>query len=548
MPLDVLPPGDAAGLLSRIVGAGRVAAEIDATGELVAACGALPLALRIAGAKLAARPSWPLAAMVRRLASTHDRLRELQAGDLSVRASVASSYESLPERPRRAFRLLALLGPADFAEWVVGALLGEPDASDVTSELVSRSLLTPLSADATGEPRYRLHDLLREYAAEGLDSEPGRDEALERLLAGWLQLAQLADAGLPPEPYFPPVAHVPGLAVVPEKTAEQLTANPAAWFASERINLMAAVEQACTADRLGLARQLASSQCAFQYIQDRHDDAERIWDMLLDQGERAQDSALSVNARLRIGISMTVRGDAAGAKSVFDHCVHAAEEMGAHELLAVALYWRASSAFDLDDAEQARLDSLRGARIAHRTGLPLAESLNLRLLGVTLVWGGRRGRSVRACERAVAIAGRLGGPFELAALHNLAFACTLTGQYDRAVTVCLRQIELSNQLGDVRREALSRGVLADAYYGLGKYDLAVESLLRALPVFHDHGTHRHHALCLVKLGYAYEQMAAYPLAIGYLRESVTRFRELRLASQTEQAQQALDRCRAASDS
>jgi len=56
IPLDVLPPDDAAGLLSRIVGAGRVAAELDATGELVAACGALPLALRIAGAKLAARP------------------------------------------------------------------------------------------------------------------------------------------------------------------------------------------------------------------------------------------------------------------------------------------------------------------------------------------------------------------------------------------------------------------------------------------------------------------------------------------------------------
>src|ERR1700677_2723174 len=146
--------------------------------------------------------------MVRRLASKHDRLRELQAGDLSVRASIASSYESLPERPRRAFRLLALLGPADFAEWVVGALLGEPDAGDVTSELVSRSLLTPLSADATGEPRYRLHDLLREYAAEGLDTETPsdsasdgageRDQALELLLAGWLQLAQLADASLPP--------------------------------------------------------------------------------------------------------------------------------------------------------------------------------------------------------------------------------------------------------------------------------------------------------------------------------------------------------------
>jgi hypothetical protein len=245
MPLDVLPPHEAAGLLSRIVGAGRVAAELDATGELVAACGALPLALRIAGAKLAARPSWQLPTMVRRLASKHDRLRELQAGDLSVRASIASSYESLPERPRRAVRLLALLGPADFAEWVVGALLGEPDAGDVTSELVSRSLLTPLSADATGEPRYWLHDLLREYAAERLTSAPNNegDLALGRVLAGWLQLASLADSQLPPEPYFPPLVLVDVADVVPDNEAARLTMDPIGWFAAERGNLLTAVEE-----------------------------------------------------------------------------------------------------------------------------------------------------------------------------------------------------------------------------------------------------------------------------------------------------------------
>jgi DNA-binding SARP family transcriptional activator len=191
MPLDVMTPEDAADLLVRIIGRPRVASERGAAAELVQACGALPLALRVAAAKLAARPSWPLPAMVRRLAGERDRLRELEAGDLSVRASIASSYESLPEGPRRAFRLLALLGPSDFAEWVISALLGEPDARDVTGELVGRSLLTPLGVDATGEPRYRLHDLLRDYAAERLDDEPAasKNEAMDRLISGWLQLA-----------------------------------------------------------------------------------------------------------------------------------------------------------------------------------------------------------------------------------------------------------------------------------------------------------------------------------------------------------------------
>jgi hypothetical protein len=125
--------------------------------------------------------------MARRITRSRSALAELEAGDLSVRASIASSYESLPERSRRAFRLLALLGPADFAEWVIGALLGEPDAADVSDDLVSRSLLTPVSADATGEPRYRLHGLLRDYAAERLcdDSAASIGAALERLHTYW---------------------------------------------------------------------------------------------------------------------------------------------------------------------------------------------------------------------------------------------------------------------------------------------------------------------------------------------------------------------------
>jgi DNA-binding SARP family transcriptional activator len=172
MPLDVMTPDDAVGLLARIVGSHRVAAEPRAAGELVQACGMLPLAVRIAATKLAARPSWPLAAMVRRITGRNGRLRELETGDLSVRASIATSYKSLPDHSRRAFSLLARLGPADFAEWVIGALLGEPDVADLIDELVGQSLLTPLGADSTGEPRYRLHDLLREYAAERLDDQP----------------------------------------------------------------------------------------------------------------------------------------------------------------------------------------------------------------------------------------------------------------------------------------------------------------------------------------------------------------------------------------
>jgi DNA-binding SARP family transcriptional activator/tetratricopeptide (TPR) repeat protein len=541
MPLDVLTADDAAGLLAKIVGTDRVSAALDDAEELVRACGALPLAVRIAAAKLAARPSWPVSAMVRRLTGSHRRLGELEAGDLSVRASIASSYESLPAVPCRAFRLLALLGPADFAGWVVNAVAGGDDAVDVAGELVSRSLLTPLGVDATGEPRYRLHDLLRDYASEQLALEPAgdADSALGRALEGWLQLASLADSLLPPEPYFPPADPVPANDVVPAAEAARLTADPIAWFTAERGNLLAAVELACGSGRVELAYQLARRQCRSQYLQDRQDDTERMWRLIT--GEAATD----VYAQLRIAASLVERGRSAEAILVLDRCAVAAETIE-EETLALVLYWRAACAWDVDDFDRARADASRGVCVARRAGSLHAEFMNLRMLANVLAWFGEGERALAAGESALAITVDLAvAPYELVALYNLAYACTLVGRYERAICLYTRTIELSRGLGDPRLEAQAYAMLGDAYSGLGQHGLAVHSLLRALPILQDHQAHRHAALCLLKLGFAHESLQCYPEAISYLTESVLIFHQLSLPHKAEEAEQTLDRCRVA---
>jgi DNA polymerase III delta prime subunit len=201
LPVDAMTAEEAVGLLARIAGEDRVAAERSAAAALAQACAGLPLALRITGAKLAARPTWPLSAMADKMSRAPNRLRELEWAEVSVRASIASSYEALPERLRRAFRLLALLGPADFAEWTVAALLGEPQAADVVAELESRSLLIAVGVDATGEPRFRLHDLLRDFAAEQLELAvgPAADhEAALRRMAEARPVSWTTDAMPPP--------------------------------------------------------------------------------------------------------------------------------------------------------------------------------------------------------------------------------------------------------------------------------------------------------------------------------------------------------------
>jgi len=101
--LDVLDPDQAVRLLGKIAGLQRVTAEPDHARAIVRRCGFLPLAIRIAGARLAARPHWPLAHLADQLADTRRRLDVLTIGDLDVRASVTVSYTAQDQEARRLF-------------------------------------------------------------------------------------------------------------------------------------------------------------------------------------------------------------------------------------------------------------------------------------------------------------------------------------------------------------------------------------------------------------------------------------------------------------
>src|SRR5882672_7696422 len=113
--LDVVAPDQALELLGRIAGPERIAGDPEAAGEVVGYCGHLPLAIRIAGARLAARPGWDVGELAVRLADATRRLEELQVGELAVQASFDVSLDALEQSPDRvdqsaaaAFGLLSL--------------------------------------------------------------------------------------------------------------------------------------------------------------------------------------------------------------------------------------------------------------------------------------------------------------------------------------------------------------------------------------------------------------------------------------------------------
>ncbi|MFD2493867.1 AfsR/SARP family transcriptional regulator [Amycolatopsis jiangsuensis] len=267
--VDLLPEPEAARLLEGIVGRERVAAEPDDAAAILRQCGHLPLAIRVAGAKLTHRPSWSLRILAERLHDEHRRLDELRVGDLAVRASVTLSYDLLPMSAATAFRRLGALGPVLFPAWVVAAVLGRPAADDVLDVLVDAHLVELVTTDEAGQPRYRLHDLLRVYAAEqaGHDGPGQTRDAIGRVLRGYLALALEAAERMPIHFFGQYRAGEP-----PPSPLDRLPADPATWFAAERATCVAAVRLATEQDFDELAWQLTAALTPYFDLRGHQDD------------------------------------------------------------------------------------------------------------------------------------------------------------------------------------------------------------------------------------------------------------------------------------
>ncbi|HTJ32892.1 MAG TPA: AfsR family transcriptional regulator, partial [Dactylosporangium sp.] len=239
--LGMLPAAEAGLLLARLLGDARAASERAALDELVALCGGLPLALRIAGNRLASRPGWRVAELVERLGGP-ERLSRLTAGSLQVAGPLLVSYRQLSAPARRLLRRLALVPGPDFgtelarlvADFPADAAVGAEEAvEDALDELVELGLLQPGAG-----VRYRFHDLIRFFAGDRLQREEpdGPVEAARERMHEWLLDAAIA-AGRWFEPDWgrAPAEPVPMVALDTAEDARRwLQAELPNWFGALR--------------------------------------------------------------------------------------------------------------------------------------------------------------------------------------------------------------------------------------------------------------------------------------------------------------------------
>ncbi|MEV5974283.1 BTAD domain-containing putative transcriptional regulator [Streptomyces sp. NPDC051921] len=442
--LDVMSPEEALQLFTRIVGEERVRAERESALDVVAACGFLPLAIRIAASRLAARRTWTVSVLAAKLADERRRLDELQAGDLAVKATFELGYGQLEPAQARAFRLLGLADGPDISLAAAAAVLDLPEweTEDLLEALVDTSLL-----ESAAPGRYRYHDLVRLYAracAERDEHPPAeRDLALSRLLDFYLSTASRVYAIERPGDrlvdHLEPT-HYEGLTFTDRHAAQD-------WLYAEANCLLACVRQSATTP--GTLR--------------------RAVDLLWAALDLAESGA---NSKEYEAVSAALR-DAAGALG------DSRAECRASITLAYGHH--VSGRFD-----QAADEALLAMGLAESVGDPLPLCWARNILGVMAFYQNRHDEAEQHFTRAIEYfrsCEDLAG--EASALCNLSRIHLITDRTDSAVRLAQQGTEMYDALGHALKGANGRYALGVALTQSGQFRAAAERLTEALEVFRD---------------------------------------------------------------
>lgn len=481
--LSVLSVDEAHDLLSQRLGPDRMTAEPEAVESLVHHCAGLPLALGIVAARATDQLDLPLAVLADELRDQTIALDALDTGDadLNLRAVFSWSYRALTAETTRVFCLLALAPGADIALPAAAALTALP--TDRIGVILRR--LTAAHLIQQHHPgRYRLHDLVRLYAAEQAahsQSEARRAEALRRLIDFYLHTAFAGERLL--QPHREPVT-LPDAAAGchPLGFADETTAL--SWFAAEHANLLAA-QRSAAAQRWHLATwQLAWALNTFHWRHAYAREDLEMWRLGLTAAGHLDDAKALVVAHRSIGYACVRTGLHAEALTHHQHAITLAEGIGDRPSQAYTHLALAFALTQTGDSHRALEHATSALTLFQSLSFPVWKARALQLVGRCHIMLGHHTQAAGHCEAALALFRRhRHREGEALALNALAQNASQAGQHAEALAYRELAIAAFRDLGNVNHEADALNGLAHACHALGQRDRAHETWRRALDLY-----------------------------------------------------------------
>ncbi|UOX89992.1 tetratricopeptide repeat protein [Amycolatopsis sp. FBCC-B4732] len=476
--LDVMPLADARELFVKVVGDDRPLADPGATEEVLRLCGCLPLAIRIAGARLRHRTAWTTSFMAARLRDDHRRLEELETGDLSVAAAFSLSYEQLPDDEKHAFRMAGVAPGADVEPHAVAALTGcaPEEAERKLENLVDAHLL-----QQTIPARYRFHDLIRAHAAKlsaAADSEAGRRAALTRLFDYYLSTASKAMDSVAPTDG----AHRPTLPERAAATADVSDYDRAlGWLNAERSNLVAMSEFSASHGWPAHASLLSSTVWRYFHISGNHDEALVVHTNALAAALSLGNVLFEADALASRGYIRWFLGQYQQALADCQAAVRIAADEGDRSLEGRALHALGLVHTRLGSNEEAADVLLRTLAAGRETGDHDLEGYALRGLGEIYFNRSEYADAITSYEEAVSVARRAGNEtIEGYALRALGEIFSNINEHRKAFKHCVRALELARRTRNRNIENRALRTLGEIHRRLGEPEKSCQRYEEAL--------------------------------------------------------------------
>ncbi|MFI0797094.1 BTAD domain-containing putative transcriptional regulator [Micromonospora rubida] len=501
---------EAVDMLAASAGPARVAAEKDAAIELARACGLLPIALRVAGGRLASRPEWTVRAAVERLADRRHRLDRLRIGDVAVRASFDLSYQELSAGTARAFRLLALLPGGDFGVAAAAVLIetDEADAEDTLQDLVDGNLV-----QVFGDGRYRYHDLLRLYAARRADAEDPageRSAGMRRLLDWYLERTVAAMLLI-----YPDMVRLPTDARTVTPFRDESAAL--AWIDEELTGLTAAARAAGEGPCPERAWQLVDQLRGYFFVRRQAVPWLAAGRAGLAAAERAGDPLARAAMHQTIGQAYWSVGDHPLALAEYERAAGLAQQAG----------WRVGLAYQLHNIGlvQAEMGSLDAAQESYRRALATGHgrefghvrAVTLNDLGALCHERGQLSDAAACFAEALSLnQGTSRRKSSMSNRSNLGMVLRQLGDHDAARTHLRAALEHYLRIGSPAGELSVLDELSQLHAQCDEPEAALATATRALELTRELADRRSEAALLSTLGSAL-------LCAGAVAEAAVRF-------------------------